>query len=356
VVTLEPTEAPTARPTAVPTRVPTAEPTEAPTVRPTAVPTRVPTAEPTEAPTARPTAVPTQAPTRVPTAAPTARPTLVPIPAPTEVAPDQARGRRRKPAQTTTTSRQRSGGARVFTQSALSFGGSAANAVSLNRQPGHLNGFELVLPIGLGKHEALVQPPYKQDATKADQRAIDFAGFVGLGLEARLARPLRVHFDWIAHSHRTKAADLGKAALKVNVPGASPSTRFDESDAWYRMNTHQLRAGLKLSLPHPVVEPWINGTYGAWIWNAELSDLHREITYGDESGLAFGGTLGTGIDFHGSFAGGLGWTITPFVEWGAPQVNPKLKDIAGLGVDWKDTFGTPVAIPARAGIQFGIGF
>jgi hypothetical protein len=235
-------------------------------------------------------------------------------------------------------------------------GSRLAGGIQMNRPAGHLNGVEFTLPLGTGKHETLVQPPYKQGPQMHDQRPVEFSGFAGLGLQLRLADPLRLHFDWMAHSHRTKAADLGIPALKVNVPGTPSTTTFSESDAWYRMDSHQFRAGLKLSLPHPVVEPWINGTYGIWVWNAELSDLHREISYGHDFGVGFGGTLGVGVDFHGSFAGGLGWTITPFVEWGSPVAQPSFKDVAGLGVDWKDSFGTPLAVPARAGIQFGIGF
>lgn len=216
--------------------------------------------------------------------------------------------------------------------------------------------FELVLPIGAGKHETLVQPPYKQTASTADQRPVEYSGFAGLGFEYRVARPLRLDFDWRAHSHRTKAADLGLAATKVGVPGTPYTTLFDESDAWYRMNAHQFQLALKLSLPFTVVEPWVSAGYGAWVWSAELSDLHREIIYGEDGGVAWGGTLGAGIDFHGSFGGGLGWTLTPFVEWGAPNVNPLFKDIASLGVDWRDNFGTPAAVPARAGLQFGVGF
>lgn len=241
--------------------------------------------------------------------------------------------------------------------STLSFGSQVASNVHLEREPGKLNDVELHLPLGWSKHETLVQPPFKQTASTNDQRPIEFAGFTGLGLEIRQARWLRWDFDWIAYSHRTKAADLNIPAIKVNVPGAPSTALFDESEAYYRMNTHEFRVGIKASAPlGSVVEPWVSASYGAWIWSAELSDLDRAITYGEANGVAFGGSVGLGVDFHGAFGNGLGWTVTPFVEWGAPQVNPEFKDVAGLGVDWKDSFGTPVAVPARAGIQFGIGF
>lgn len=358
-----PTRVPTAAPTVKVTQKPTPEPTAEATVGPTAKPTAEPTPEPAEAPTEKSTLIPTKVPTAEPTQIPTKVPTLAPTPTVVAgvVTPASARGRRRTTTQprggTTQTQRTSYSSSRVAGSSNLvSMGGQLASGVQLRRGERHLNGVEFMLPLGMGKHETLVQPPYKQTPQAHDQRPVEYAGFAGLGLALRLADPLRLHFDWVAHSHRTKAADLGIPAVKVNVPGVPSTTAFDESDAWYRMNAHQLSLGLKLSLPHHVVEPWINGTYGIWIWNAELSDLHREIIYGEHNGVAFGGTLGAGIDFHGSFAGGLGWTITPFVEWGAPQVNPEFKDIAGLGVDWKDSFGTPVAVPARAGIQFGLGF
>jgi hypothetical protein len=348
--TLAPTAAPTPAPSEEETEAPTALPTKQPTLRPTAVPTLIPSAVPTAAPTARPTAPSTA----VPTAVPTQRPTPVPTPVPGIITPEHARGKRRQPDPVREV--RPYGGSAGVTSHSYSIGGSASASFNLNREPGHLDHFEVYIPVGMGKHETLVQPPFKQNAGMNDQRPVEFSGFAGLGAELRLARPLRLGFDWIAHSHRTKAADLGIPATKVGVPGSPSTTQFDESEAWYRMNSHQFRLNLKASLPFPVVEPWVSASYGVWVWSAELSDLNRTITYGEDAGTEFGGTVGTGIDFHGSFGGGLGWTITPFVEWGAPQVNPGFSNVAGLGVDWKDTFGTPVAVPARAGLQFGLGF
>jgi hypothetical protein len=362
-----PTVAPTSKPTIAPTKVPTPAPTEEateaptplptkqPTARPTAVPTLIPTAIPTAAPTARPTAIPTAVPTARPTPVPTARPTPVPTAVPGIVTPPHAHGRRLQPAQVVQAP-PRGGGRAGISSRSYSIGGNFASSFNLQREPGHLDHFELYIPVGMGKHETLVQPPFKQDPGMNDQRPVEFSGFVGLGAELRLAPPLRLGFDWIAHSHRTKAADLGIPAPKVGVPGSPSTTQFDESDAWYRMNSHQFRLNLKASLPFSVVEPWVSASYGMWVWSAELTDLNRTISYGEDAGTEFGGTVGTGIDLHGSFAGGLGWTITPFVEWGAPQVNPTFTNVAGLGVDWKDTFGTPVAVPARMGLQFGLGF
>lgn len=353
-----PTPVPTRRATAAPSAVPTEAPTEAATEAPTALPTKQPTLRPTAIPTPIPSAIPTAAPTARPTAFPTAIPTARPTPAPTPVpgiiTPAHARGKRREPDPVRQTHPY--GGSAGVTSHSYSIGGSASGSFNLNREPGHLDHFELYIPVGMGKHETLVQPPFKQNPGMNDQRPVEVAGFAGLGVELRLAPPLRLGFDWIAHSHRTKAADLGIPATKVGVPGSPSTTQFDESEAWYRMNSHQFRLNLKASLPFSVVEPWVSASYGVWVWNAELSDVNRTITYGEDAGTEFGGTVGTGIDFHGSFSGGLGWTITPFVEWGAPQVNPGFTNVAGLGVDWKDTFGTPVAVPARAGLQFGLGF
>lgn len=341
-----------------------AEPT--PALRPTAEPTRLPTMMPTAGKTfgplrPTPTVAATEKPTERPTLAPTERPTSMPTAKPGLTTPAVARGKLRvPPSQPRAPSPARAGSSSLGLSSAyrpISIGGNVgAGGSLLRREPGHMDRLELVLPLGLGKHQALVQPPYRQNASVDPRRPIESAGFFGLGLEYRVVRPLRIELDWIAHSHSTKAADLGSPALKVGVPGSPATTSFDASEAYYRMNTHQFRLGLKLSYPHPRVEPWADLTYGLWAWSAELSGPNREIGYGEDVGLAFGGTVGLGIDFHGSFGGSLGWTLGPFVEWGAPQLHPTLKDIAGLGVDWKDSFGTPAAIPARAGIQFGIGF
>lgn len=344
--------------TSVPTVAPSQASTAAPTQVRTEIPTKVPTLKATVVPSSVPTWAPTPIPARIPTALPTAVPARLPTQVPKPITPALARGKRRVtpvPAQAVP---RRSYGAQptAFSASNLAFSGAAGGGLSIQREAGHMDRWELVLPMGAGKHETLVQPPYKRTAAMADQRPVEFSGFVGLGLEYRVARPLRLDFDWVAHSHRTQAADLGLPATKVGVPGVPFTTLFDESDAWYRMNAHQFQLALKLSLPFARVEPWVSGGYGAWVWSAELSDLHREIIYGEDSGVAWGGTLGVGIDFHGSFGGGLGWTLTPFVEWGAPNVNPLFKDIASLGVDWRDDFGTPAAVPARAGLQFGVGF
>jgi len=355
-------------PTRVPTLVPTDEATEIPTAVPTPVPTRIPTALPTQVPTRIPTRVPTPvytvAPTLVPTAVPTAVPTripwptMVPTPVPTP-SPPRARGRRTtpapQPAPVSNTHRERRS-SRVELGSTVSVGSQIFSAMRIERPAGKLNDVELHLPLGWGKHETLVQPPFKQTPGLGDQRPIEFGGFAGLGVEWRSAPWLRWDLDWTAFSHRTKAADLNIPATSVHLPGGPPTALFDMSEAYYRMNTHAFRLGVKGSLPLGRVEPWLSASYGAWLWSAELSDLNRAITYGEDSGLEWGGSLGVGVDFHGDFSNGMGWTITPFVEWGAPQVNPTFKDVAGLGVDWKDDFGAPVAIPARAGIQFGIGF
>jgi hypothetical protein len=285
---------------------------------------------------------------------PTLAPTPVPTAVPALVTPARARGRRRDPqAQPTPI---RGGGRQRAYSGGYPVASSAGSSLQFHRDEGHMDRLAFYLPLGLSKHETLVQPPFKNDASVNDQRPVESAGFVGLGLEWRVLLPLRLGFDWVAHTHRTKASDQGSNALKVGVPGSPPSTLFDESEAWYRMDTHQFRLNLKASLPFTRVEPWVSASYGAWIWSAELSSLDRSVIYGDDHGTAWGGTVGTGIDFHGSFGGGLGWTITPFVEWGAPQVNPSFGDIASLGVDWHDNFGTPVAVPARAGLQFGLGF
>jgi hypothetical protein len=273
------------------------------------------------------------------------------------ITPSHARGRLREvQPQVQPNPYYRGGAQRRVYSGGVQWSTSPASGVRRQREAGYLDRFEFYLPIGMGKHETLVQPPFKQDAGKDDQRPVESSGFVGLGMEWRILLPLRLGFDWVAHTHHTKAADQNNPAIKVGVPGSPPTTVFDESEAYYRMDTHQFRLNLKASLPFSVVEPWVSASYGAWVWSAELSSLDRSVIYGDDHGVAWGGTVGTGIDFHGSFGSGLGWTITPFVEWGAPQVNPSFSDVASLGVDWKDSFGTPVAVPARAGLQFGLGF
>ena len=402
----EPTPLPTRAATKLPTLAPTAWPTRLPTLAPTVMPTHRPTPVLTPAPTEvideEASPEPTALPTRIPTVAPTLWPTRVPTPWPTPVpthawptpstgsgqapstgsgqapstgsgqapstgsgqapyGPTRARGRRSQdqapPRQEYNEYRTRTHSSRVETGSTINFNSTFGDLGRVERPAGKLNDFELHLPLGWSKHETLVQPPFKQTPSTLDQRPIEFGAFAGLGLEFRSAPWLRWDLDWTAFSHRTKAADLSTPATKVNVPGLPSTTVFDESEAYYRMNTHAFRLGVKASLPiGGVVEPWLSASYGAWLWSAELSDLNRAITYGQDEGVAWGGSLGVGVDFHGTFGGGLGWSITPFAEWGAPQVNPQFSDIAGLGVDWKDSFGTPVAIPARLGIQFGIGY
>lgn len=394
----QPSPVPSPLPTRIPTRMPTPLPTPMPTVAPTAFPTHRVTQVPTPAPTEEeedetpvPSPVPTAAPTRAATAWPTPIPTQPwPTPVPTRPWPTPLPTRAWStpfptpfptPLPTTPPEQSRpapvgharghvreqdpgSGGATLYTpprSSRLNLGhvvqwDQVVSNLELHHAAGQLDTVELVLALGAGKHETLVQPPFKQNLGVADQRPVEFAGFAGLGVQIRTQPWLRLEGDWIAHSHRTRSVDLNIPALAVNIPGAPATNVFDQSEAYYLVDTHQFRFGMKASLPFSVVEPWINATYGFWVWNAELSDQNRAVTYGSDQGVAWGGTLGVGVDFHGHFDSGLGWSVTPFAEWGAPVVNPTIKDIAGLGVDWHDSFGTPVAVPARAGLQLGIGF
>jgi hypothetical protein len=138
------------------------------------------------------------------------------------------------------------------------------------------------------------------------------------------------------------------------MPGP-PDASFPDSDVYYQMNTHAFRLGLKASLPTRFIEPWINGTVGAYVWSAEYLDGTRELTYGADQGVAFGATVGTGIDFHFPQAHSV-LTITPFLEWGAPTVNPKITNIADMGQDWKDDHGTITAPESRFGLQLAIGY
>jgi hypothetical protein len=366
--TASPTEVPTEEPTAVPTKVPpprsTMRPTELPTneatLAPTALPTKAPTIKPTPYPTLRPTDIPTAIPTRIPTARPTPIPTRAPVyyaptPVPTPVSSVGHAHRRNGGSttvvtQTRTQQRHSGGSGQILFQS--------SQAVASNLPPRDANllpGIWLYMPIGIGKHLGTVEPAFKPDATVSDIRYIESSAFVGLGLEARLPAPwLRLFGDWTYFTHRTKAADQNKAAPKVGLP--APSTAlFPESDVYYQMNTHAFRLGLKASLPNRFVEPWIDGTVGVYSWSAEYLDGTREFTYGADQGTAFGATAGTGIDFHFAQAHSV-LTITPFLEWGAPTVNPKITNIADIGQDWKDDHGTITAPESRFGIQFAIGY
>jgi hypothetical protein len=223
------------------------------------------------------------------------------------------------------------------------------------RDPDKLGDIWLYMPIGVGKHQGTIKPAFKPNAETADIRYIESSAFLGLGLEARMpARWLRVSGDWTYYTHRTKAADQNKLAPKVDLPAPSTAS-FPESDVYYQVNTHAVRLGLKASLPNSRIEPWVNGTVGAYVWNAEYLDGARELTYGNDTGLEFGGTVGTGIDFHFPQAHSV-FTVTPFIEWGAPIAHPKINDIGGFGQTWKDDYGTLVAPESRMGLQLAIGF
>ena len=362
--TLKPTDAPIQEPTAVPTKHPTLKPTDRPTAVPeeateipTAVPTLRPTARPTAVPTAIPTAVPT--PTTVPTRIPTARPTStsVPtfVPVPTQ-GPSVGRAKRRQ-AQPTPIAQQyehrerrSSGAGQILFNSGTTFVGNFPV-----RDASKLADFWLYMPLGVGKHQGSIKPAFKPDDTVADIRYIESSAFLGLGIEARMPMPwLRFSGDWTYFTHRTKAADQNKLATKVDLPAPAQAS-FPDSDVYYQVNTHAFRVGAKASIPGVHVEPWINGTLGAYVWSAEYLDGARELTYGNDTGVAFGGTVGTGIDFHFPQAHSV-FTVTPFVEWGAPIVHAKIDDIGGFGQTWNDPYGTLVAPESRFGIQFAIGY
>ena len=362
--TLKPTEVPTVEPTEEPTEVLTAAPTKAPTPKPTLRPTELPTEEPTEEPTEIPTAVPTKVPTKaptstpVPTRAPTARPAPVYVPSPVPtVAPSVGRGHRREKhsepigrARDEREARRSSGAGQII------FDTRQAVVSSLpSRDPQMLPSAWIYMPLGTGKNLGSVKPAFKPDASSADIRNIESSAFLGLGLEVRLPAPwLRVSGDWVYFTHRTKAADQNKVASKVDMP-APGTVVFDESDVYYQVNTHAFRLGLKASLPNRFIEPWINGTLGMYVWSAEYLDGTREWTYNGDSGVAFGGTVGTGVDFHFAMAHSV-LTLTPFLEWGAPVVKPHVIDVAALGQSWDDTYGTPVAPQSRFGLQLAIGY
>jgi hypothetical protein len=237
----------------------------------------------------------------------------------------------------------------------LVFSSGTLGTVLPPRDPNRLPGIWLYMPIGVGKHLGTVEPAFKPDPTVSDIRYIESSAFVGLGLEARLGAPwLRSSLDWTYFTHRTKAADQNTPAPKVNLPAPAIAV-FPDSDVYYQMNTHAFRWGLKASLPNRFVEPWINGTLGAYVWSAEYLNGTREFTYGSDQGVAFGATAGMGIDFHFAQAHSV-FTLTPFVEWGAPTVHPKITNIADTGQDWSDDYGTLVAPESRFGLQLAIGY
>jgi hypothetical protein len=367
--TAEATEEPTAIPTRKPTPAPTEAPTEAPTDEPTAVPTRKPTLAPTDEPTAIPTRKPTLAPTDEPTLRPTAvPPTAVPTAAPTPeirraavVTPYPTRVPTRVYAQPTYIVTPRRTVAptprRTYTpvarqQRQRQDPNQAVNSLPMGRAKGTLTRVQLTLPIGGGKHLPSVMPAFKPDAAAADVRQIDSAGSAGLGIEVRTVRWLRLSGDWTYFGQKTKVAVAQQAAPAVNVPGTASVTLPD--DATYDMDTHAFRLGAKLSLPGARVEPWVNGTIGAWAWTATYKEKQGFVD-GFDGGVAFGATVGTGIDFHFPM-GPLVGSVTPFLEWGAPTVNPHMNNVGGSGASWKDTYGTTLAPPSRLGLQFAIGF
>lgn len=363
VPTKVPTRAPTAKTTLAPTKAPTrVSNTNAPTPLPIVVVPPVPpktggvdpgtkpeaTVRPTQALSREVTYGVTPQPTRVPTALPSAVPTRAPVvaPAPTPLV-RQGRGKALPP--------RKQGGAAsgvLLGQAVLKMQTAKYDGPS-ERKEGQLSAAMLYLPLG-GGNCVPVQPAFKPNPTAADCRCIETSGFVGLGAELRLAPWLRVFADWTAFQHKTKAADKGMPAPLVNVPGGG-SVLID-TNAFYVMDTQGLRLGLKASLPFPHVEPYIGGGIGGYFWNAQYMDSDRSVTYGDDKGAAFGVTGILGVDFTFNYGRNGVFRIGPFVEAGAPVVKPTVKDIAGLGVDWKDDVGTPAMVPLRYGLLFGVGF
>jgi hypothetical protein len=199
-----------------------------------------------------------------------------------------------------------------------------------------------------------VQPAFKPEAGSADCRCIENAGFVGLGLDIRPIKFLRIFADWTAYQHKTKAADQNKTAYAVHVPGIASGV-FPDSDVNYEVDAQGFRLGMKLSLPFPYVEPWAGIGIGKYAWKAEYKSTDGSWVYGDDSGWMPAVTYLGGIDFKFGMGGGV-FTLTPFYEFGAPYVEPTVRDIASTGKDWKDSYGTPAMIPNRWGVALGIGF
>jgi len=403
---VEPTVRPTAMPTAKPdweepTRQPTRWATVAPTpweptpeatakpdwVEPTAVPTRWQQA--TLAPTAKPDWVePTAVPTRwqQPTAEPTRwqQPTPAPQPtqayyAPTPVPVDpwaqaqtiMAKGKRLKQQVQTgvdtyrrvTGQGQRRQTYRQQNQYANNSTGSSGFQAQRSTRLGLASGgggksspgFSIYMPVGGGKPYN-VRPAFRPDTGIPIERRIEEAGFMGLELELRPFSFWRLTADWQYGTHATKATDLYMGfPVDTTLPPNLPIAFLDASSTYYTMDTHAFRLGMKFSVPLPMIEPWVGGTMGLYAWHADYRDKAKTISYGEASGTAFGLTAAGGIDFK--IRAGQGFFIlTPFYEYGSPIVNPEIKDIAGLGVDWKDRLGTPVIIPSRFGLKLGWGF
>ncbi len=216
-------------------------------------------------------------------------------------------------------------------------------------------GFSIYMPVGGGKPYN-VRPAFRPDTLIPIERRIEEAGFMGLELEARVFSFWRLTGDWHYFTHATKATDLFMGfPVDTTLPPAAPIAFIDASSTYYTMDTHAFRLGMKFSVPLPMIEPWVGGTMGLYAWHADYRDKAKSVSYGEASGTAFGLTAAGGIDFK--IRAGQGFFIlTPFYEYGAPIVNPEIKDIAGLGVDWKDKLGTPVAIPSRFGLKLGWGF
>ncbi len=317
----------------------------------TLVPTRAATLVATINATRVSTLVPTAYPTRAPTFGPTAYPTRVSVVAPIAVATPLTRQGRGKALPSRNQARGVAGGV-LLGQAMFKTQVAHYNGPS-ERKEGQLSAVMLYLPLGGGNCVA-VQPAFKPNPGTADCRCIESSGFVGLGAEMRVARWLRVFGDWTAYQHKTKAADKGVPAPLVNVPGGG--NVLLDTNAFYVMETQGLRLGLKASLPFPHVEPYVGAGLGKYFWSAQYMDSDRSVTYGDDKGVAFGVTGLLGVDFTFNYGQSGVFRVGPFVEVGAPVVNPRVKDIAGLGVEWIDTVGTPVMLPVRYGILFGVGF
>jgi hypothetical protein len=353
VIPTESFEEATQVPSPVPQRSPGARPTQAtnrqPWVSPTVAPSPIPVYQEPETTYAVPTRIPRSAATAIPTIAPYNAPTNTPTP----VAVRTGHGHRIENQQTQQSYTRRDYG--YNRQSTYSTGSTVklSPAMTGSRDPWAMPKLVFDIPLGAGICWACM-PAFKPDANSSDERCIDANGFAGLGIEGRPFSFWRFSLDWTAFSHHTKAADQLTPAYGVNLPGVT-TIIFSDSDVQYYMDTNALRLGTKFSVPLPYIEPWVGGHIGLFFWKAEYRDINHTMTYGDDSGTAFGLDAAGGVDFKFS-TGRILWIITPFYEYGGPIVFPVVKDIADTGVDWHDVKGTPAVIPSRFGIAFGIGF
>ncbi len=351
-------------PTPEPTTPIPPSPVPATPVPPTPVPpspTTVPTAVP-------PTSVPTFLPTPLPmTQVPTAVPTRTRVPTPVPVLKPASRGTKvlfAKPkgslVQSNSFSLAPGGRGDPPARSAPYYGAHLSSPYVFQdpverkpREPGEPSIGMVRLGFGWGAGGP-IRPAFHPLDESAD-RNVESADLYGVGVEFRSwLKFMRFFFDWSGHSMATLAAK-GNQRAAAEYLGDGTQVVFP-SDLEYRVTNQALRLGLKLGLPMGRFEPWIGGAVGTYFWHADYEDTGHTLTYGEDNGMALGANAMLGVDYFLLLGTSFDLIVTPFLDWGAPAIYPKIQDLAGFGADWKDEAGTPVMAPWRFGVSMGIGF